>query len=116
MQPTEQSESAIIQIDVVRGNQGPLLGGTFNQPPPLVRVRQETNVQWQLKKVDPRDSFIVSFANGSPFVGVSSVSDRSVPLPALIKGTFHYQVFVVDGASGVVYAVHHCPELQVDDD
>jgi hypothetical protein len=115
MQATTKAEPAIIPIDVTREDRGLLLSGTFNQPPALVRVRRETYVQWQLKMADERDSFVVSFAHGSPFVGVSAISNRTVPLPALNKGSFHYQVFVTDGASGVVYAIHDCPEMQVDD-
>jgi hypothetical protein len=116
MQATTQTEPAIIGIDVLRieRDEDPFLRGTFNQPPALVRVRRETNVQWQLNKADPRDSFIVSFDHGSPFAGVSAVSDRTPPLPAVNKGSFHYQVFVVDGISGRVYAIHHCPEIEVD--
>jgi hypothetical protein len=114
MQATTQTEPAIIQIDVAREDRGPFLSGTFNQPPGLVRVRRKTNIQWQLKKADERDSFIVSFANGSPFVGVSAIGDRTPPLPALNTGSFHYQVFVVDGVSALVYAIQSCPEVQVD--
>jgi hypothetical protein len=115
MQAAERSEPAIIQIDVLREDREPFLSGTFNQPPALVRVRHETEVQWQLRKADESDRFIVSFANGSPFAEVSAISDRTGPLPARHKGSFHYQVFVVDGISGVVYAIQHCPRLQVDD-
>jgi hypothetical protein len=114
MQAAEQSQAAIIQIDVLREDKGPFLSGTFNQPPALVRVRRNTNVQWQLNNAGARDNFIVSFANGSPFEGIKAISDRTGPLPAVNKGSFHYQVFVVDGISGMVYVVHHCPEMQVE--
>jgi hypothetical protein len=115
MQPEQCPEAATIQIDVARQSRGLFLVGTFNQPPALVRVKEKTNVQWQLNKTDPDDTFIVSFADGSPFEGISAISDRTGPLPAVNKGSFHYQVFVVDGATGVVYAVQSCPEVQVDD-
>jgi hypothetical protein len=114
MLPTLRPEVATIPIDVLREDRGPLLSGTFSQPPPLVRVRRETNIQWELNKADERDSFIVSFSNGSPFKGVTAVTDRTGPLPAVNEGSFHYQVFVVNGISGEVYVVHHCPEMRVD--
>jgi hypothetical protein len=116
MQPAERSEPAIIQIEVVREDQGRLLSGTFKQPYPLVRVKQFTEVQWQLNKADERDTFIVSFAHGSPFEGITAVSDRTGPLKAVHRGSFHYQVFVLEAISGRVYAVHRCPEMHVDDD
>jgi hypothetical protein len=115
MQAAQRSEPAIIGIDVLKEDRDQLLSGTFNQPPALVRVRRNTNVQWQLNNAGARDSFIVSFANGSPFEGVTAISDRTGPLPAVKKGSFHYQVFVLEGISGKVYAVQHCPQMQVDD-
>jgi hypothetical protein len=114
MQPSERSEPAILQIDVLREDQGPLQSGTFKQPYPFVRVRRGTNVQWQLTKTDDRDTFIVSFSNGSPFEGITAISDRTGPLPAVHIGSFHYQVFVAEATSGRVYAVHHCPQMHVD--
>jgi hypothetical protein len=119
MQPEQRAEAAIIPIDVARQSQGLFLTGTFSQPPALVRVRQNTNVQWQLSKVDPNDTFIVSFPHGSPFEDLSAISDRTAALAAVNKGDFHYQVFVTAGATGDVFAVHNCPEIQVvggDDD
>jgi hypothetical protein len=114
MQPAERSEPAIIQIDVLRGDEESLLSGTFRQPYPLVKVKQKTNVLWRLIKADEDDRFIVSFSNGSPFEGVSAIGDQTPPLPAVNIGSFHYQVFVVAGISGEVYAVHHCPEMRVE--
>jgi hypothetical protein len=114
MQVTTETEPAIIEIDVIREDQDSLLGGTFKQPYPLVRVRQKTNVLWRLIKADENDRFIVSFSNGSPFEGVSAVSDRTGPLPAVNIGSFHYQVFVVAGSSREVYAVHRCPQMEVE--
>jgi hypothetical protein len=115
MQPEECPDAATIQIDVARQSEGLFLPGTFNRPPALVRVKKKTNVQWELNKADPDDSFIVSFANGSPFEGISAISDRTGPLAAVNEGLFHYQVFVVDGATGVVHAIQDCPVIQVDD-
>jgi hypothetical protein len=113
--PTSEEETAVIQIDVKReGPKHVLLSGTFHQPPPLVRVKKNTRVKWELNKVNDNDSFIVSFPNGSPFGKISAVSDRTEALPVLREGNFHYQVFVGDGATGMVYAIHHCPELDVD--
>jgi hypothetical protein len=121
MQPTQETETAIIPIDVVKEDQGPLLSGTFKQPYPLVRVKQNTEVAWRLNYADndagadpgARDSFIVSFVDRSPF-REKVLSDRTGPMTAVHMGSFHYQVFVRDGATGVVYAIQHCPVMQVD--
>ncbi|HEY7333839.1 MAG TPA: hypothetical protein VH639_03070 [Bryobacteraceae bacterium] len=113
--PTSEQETAIIQIDVMReGPKSALLSGTFHQPPPLVRVKKNTLVKWQLNRIHPNDTFVVSFPNGSPFLKVTAVSDRTEPLQAVREGSFHYQVFVADGGTGVVYAIHNCPEFEVD--
>jgi hypothetical protein len=114
MQPTQETEAATIPIDVLREDQGALLSGTFLQPYPLVRVKKGTEIQWQLNKADEGETFIVSFANGSPFKGCTAITDRTGPLQAVNTGCFHYQVFVV--ASGKVCAIHRCPEIHVDDD
>ncbi|MBV8845270.1 MAG: hypothetical protein JO307_20885 [Bryobacterales bacterium] len=115
-----------IAIEVSRGDNGAVLRGTFKQPPPLVRVQQFSYVQWDLVRVNANDTFVVSFPDASPFSGasfaavspfpkLSALSERSGPQLAAVKGNFHYQVFVTDGATGVVYAINNCPELDVDD-
>ncbi|HLH44845.1 MAG TPA: hypothetical protein VKV74_17790 [Bryobacteraceae bacterium] len=109
-----EPRTAIIQIDVQREDPAsPLLSGTFHQPPSLVRINRYTKVKWQLHKVHANDSFVVSFPNGSPFPKVRAVSERTEALSAEEEGSFHYQVFVTDGSSGMVYAIHNCPQLEV---
>jgi hypothetical protein len=124
-EPNEaRTATTIIGIDVTRTDSEAQLKGTFTQPPPLVRVKQFTFVQWQLNKVHPNDTFVVSFSNASPFSGnqttgspfpkLSAFSDRSAPQLAVNEGNFHYQVFVTDGNTGVVYSINNCPEMDVD--
>jgi hypothetical protein len=113
----DEVEAVIIPIDVIReGALSPFLSGTFSQPPALVRVRKDTRVKWQLNEAQPGDAFIVSFPHGSPFADATAASDRTEAMPAVNVGNFHYQVFVSDGATGVVYAIRNCPELEVDSD
>lgn len=129
MQPTTEYDrpktaSTIIPIEVSRANTGALLSGTFTQPPPLFRVQQFSYVEWQLNKVNSNDTFIVSFPDvspfsgnqttGSPFPKLNAFSERSGPQQAVNEGSFHYQVFVTDGETGVVYSISNCPQIDVD--
>ena len=120
--PKEQT--AVLTIDVTRTDNGAFLAGTFTQPPPLVRVRLGTNVEWQLRKADDDDTFVVSFREGSPFSSgnfdsgrpkiIAALSEKTGALRAVIEGSFHYEIYVTDGDTGIVYRVHNCPEIVID--
>ena len=129
MQPASEStkpraETTSIAIEVTRNSNGAQLSGTFTQPPPLVRVKRYSYVQWQLNKTHPNDTFVVSFRDGSPFSGnqttgspfpkLNAFGDRSGAQLAVNEGNFHYQVFVTDGETGNVFSIDNCPELDVD--
>ncbi len=105
----------IIHIDVARADNGNAeKKGTFKEPWPLVKVANPTYIQWRIKNGKQKDSFIVSFPNGSPFPGVTAINQATAPLEACIEGEYHYQVFVTDGDSGEIFPIHNCPELNVD--
>lgn len=113
------SDTVTINIDVTRKAEGGLLPGTFKQPFASVRVKEDTLVQWQLVNGLQGDTFIISFRDGSPFDRVNDVSGSSGRLSpaqkAERKGDFHYKVYVVEGGTGVVFSIRHCPQLTVDD-
>lgn len=106
----------VIHIDVARDNnpdQGQEKRGTFKEPWPLIRIRPNTNVEWQVKNGKARDSFLVTFTNGTPFPNVTAINGSTGPLAATVEGSFHYQVYLTDGDSSEVFPIHRCPELQV---
>ena len=121
-EPTEQT--AVLPIDVTRTINGAFLAGTFTQPPPLVRVKLGTNIEFQLRKAHSDDTFVVNFQDGSPFSinkfasgapkSIRALSERTGALRAVIEGSFHYEIFVTDGETGVVYPIHDCPQIVVD--
>ena len=104
-----------IHIEVARANNpNNEREGTFKQPWPLVIVQAGTPVRWRMQGGRPGDTFVVSFSDGSPFENVTAVNEHSDELPAINRGTYHYQVYLTDGDTHRVYPIHRCPAMGVD--
>lgn len=103
-----------IHIDVTRAhNPNAERKGTFKEPWPLVKLVTNTDVEWQVKNGKLRDTFVVSFPNGSPFPGVTAINQATGALTASNEGNYHYQVFLTDGDTGELYSIHNCPEIEI---
>jgi hypothetical protein len=106
-------------IEVLRKDEGEdedaLLEGTFKQPFPWARIRTGACVRWRIRRGRRGDKFTLRFINGSPFGEQQEVTESTEPLRVTQKGTFKYEVDVVDAKTGTKYSILHCPVLQSDD-
>jgi hypothetical protein len=104
-------------IEVLRKNEGKdedaLLAGTFKQPFPWAIVKTGACVRWRIRRGRRGDKFTLRFINGSPFGEQREVITESTePLRVTQKGTFKYEVDVIELKKGTKYSILHCPVLQ----